>query len=434
VTQPTTSPPPPAAALHAIVDNLVRHEREGTVFDVKRTAYPKPRHEALLKDVLAMANAHAAGDRFIVCGMHLASDGKRTLTGVPRETFADAAQYQQLVEDNIVPSLHLDYFPHEVDGTLLGVLRISGCTERPYAMRKKFCALERGHMWIRKGTHQLPIPREDLEQIYAERYQARGFMGPVHIGWEAPGHPSTLTVPVGPTTELPSARAAREIRAVLEARHAEEQQRAAQREEDIRAGRTTREVAELLGRVLRPPHGPLYPLGSFVPFEHRDTDQLRHDLHNIGRIYAKQDDRAVYAEWAQAVNIVLRNDGTEHVQAARVEVDIPVHPGLGVVKEPPDARETLFLPGKPGFYPEVTIGEDIARAVVELGDVRHYVPARLFGEPLRLLVGPSAAGATIPVQVRVHGKNIPVPIVAELTLVVEPLPEAPPLRRSRRGS
>jgi hypothetical protein len=433
VTTPTTPPTPIAAALHDIVDNLVRYEREGTSFDVKRTAYTKPQHEALLKDVLSMANAHVAGDRFIVCGMHLPPDGKRPFTGVPRETFTDAATYQQLVEDNIVPSLHLDYFPHEVDGVVLGVLRLSGCTERPYAMRKKFGAIERGHMWIRKGTHQLPIPREDLERIYAERYQARGFTGPVHIGWEAPGHPTRITLPVIPPVELPSNRAAREISAVLQAREAAERERVARREADIQAGRLTREVADLFETV-EGERFPLYPPGAFVPYEHRLTWVLRRDLQDVHRLHAHEDEVMIFDKVAHPVNIVLRNESTGHIESTRVEVDIPLSAGIRVVGESPHATG-IFGPGGSTTYPKVVSAEERALVVSAIGDVRHHVPTSVFGVPLRLLVGPPAAGSSIPVQVRVHGKNVPTPITAELTLVVESLPEAPPpRRRPRRGS
>jgi predicted HTH transcriptional regulator len=149
-------------------DDLIRDELENTTLDFKRTQYLKPQYEAFLKDVLSMANAHALGDRHIVCGISLAPGDERMLHGVPRDEMIDAATYQQLVAENIERELQLEYVAHETDGLLFGIVRITGCTERPYAMKKEFGPLLQGHLLDSYRDAPAPDvaarPREDLRR------------------------------------------------------------------------------------------------------------------------------------------------------------------------------------------------------------------------------------------------------------------------------
>jgi hypothetical protein len=51
------------------LEELIRFENENTGLDFKSGQYPTPAFEALIKDIVAMANAHFTGDRYIVCGV-----------------------------------------------------------------------------------------------------------------------------------------------------------------------------------------------------------------------------------------------------------------------------------------------------------------------------------------------------------------------------
>jgi hypothetical protein len=247
------------------LDELIRRGREHTALDFKQVQYARKQHEALLKDVLSMANAHIGTERHIVCGVALAADGSRTFAGVPRDNIVDAAIYQQLVHENIEPDIHLDYVAHEVDGVIIGVILLSNCVERPYAMRKDFSgSLRRGDMWIRKGTQQMRITRADLERIYAERRDATGFDGRVRMTFDAPGELTTMILPAVETIELASDRAATRITEILEER------RIRQRMGYIDLNGFQRPLRSLLSV------GP-------TPYEDRPSETLEGDLQQIRR-------------------------------------------------------------------------------------------------------------------------------------------------------
>ena len=48
------------------LDELVRYENENTDLDFKGTQYMKKQHEALIKDIMSMANADTENDRYII--------------------------------------------------------------------------------------------------------------------------------------------------------------------------------------------------------------------------------------------------------------------------------------------------------------------------------------------------------------------------------
>lgn len=400
------------------LDDMIRYEREHTTLDFKRAPYLKSQHEELLRDVLAMANAHASGDRYIICGVHLAPDGERAFPGVARDAVVDAAIYQQLVHQNIEPDLDLDYFPHEVDGTLFGVFRIANCTARPYAMRKKFGALEHGHLWIRKGMHKMPVRREDLERIYRERYMAAGFTGQVHIGFAAPDSPTTLTLPAAGELVLRSTRAARKIKSILDARAAEEQQR-----ERLGLTGLFRDEALLRG-VMAASY-----LARPVPYEQRETATLEANLREVERTYALEDEYELFELYSHKINLVLQNDGTEHLEAARIELEIPATPGMLVAdtersKPIPDLHGGVrngFVARRAGErgYPSVVHHDDGSVHVSdEVGDLRHQTQTPAFVISLCVVLGPESVGAVIPIACTLRGKNLPQPIMTTLTLIV----------------
>ncbi len=417
------------------IDEIVRYEGEGTGLDFKRTQYAKAQHEALLKDVLSMANAHIAGDRHIVCGVSAPPGGPREIRGIPAEEVVDAATYQQLVHENIEPDLAVDYAAHTVDGVTVAVLRITSCTERPYAMRKKFQALEHGHMWIRKGTQNMPIRRADLERIYAERAARAAtpdLAGAVSLGFDAPGFPAAIAVPTASRAAveaLPSRRAAARIRAILDARRRV-------------AGSAKASVADALARSSL---GSLSAMGGPVPYEQRSTETLEANLRKVAETYAEHDTYETFTRLAHPLNLVLRNDGTAHLEAVRVDVEVPVADGVLVAEqEPSEPAEygpggiRLSYPilrrfGERG-YPSVARDGRVVRLVDDrVGDVRHQTAVPVFAVPVPILLTERAAGCTLPLTCTVHARNLPRPIRRTLTLTVIAADSGPGARPDVEG-
>lgn len=395
----------------AQLDDVIQYESEHTALDFKRTQYAREQHSDLLKDVLSMANAHAMGDRHIVCGVAPAPGGNHIL-GVPSSQIVDAAIYQQLVHENVEPDIDIEYFAYEIGGAAVGILRIPRCTERPYAMRKDFgTSLRRGDMWIRKGTHQMRITREDLERIYAERQQATGFAGEVQLSFDAPDDPTIISLPAVGAIDLASDRASRKIRAILHDRRMRE-------EFGIRDPRMFNfSIASISG------------LGT-TPYEDRSTEVLERDLREIKETYEDDDLYERYELNSHKLDLVLFNESTEHLENARLDIEIPATHGV-LIADREYAKPyygpggynmaigPFYRPGEPS-YPDVTLEDGVTRIAAEIGDLRHRLRTKAFGVPVRLVLGPEAIGHEVSLECTLRGKNLRTPITSRLVIEVTP--------------
>jgi hypothetical protein len=65
----------------------------------------------------------------------------------------------------------------------------------------------------------------------------------------------------------------------------------------------------------------------------------------------------------------------------------------------------------------VVISGKTIRISASLGDVPCDSPMKVFREPLRVVVTRSAIDRRAPLRVTIHGRNLPVPIVATLSIM-----------------
>lgn len=151
------------------LDDLIKHEKEYTGLDFKRTQYIRAMHEDLIKDIMCMANADIKGEKYIIIGVDYKNSTDRELIGIKKDEFINSANYQQLIQDNIEPQIFFDYFPHEIEGKCLGIFSISKCENPPYMMKKDYGSLKKGECFIRKGDSQFRMLREDFDRIIANK-------------------------------------------------------------------------------------------------------------------------------------------------------------------------------------------------------------------------------------------------------------------------
>ena len=94
------------------LDNLewrIKHENESTSLDFKREQYHKENYISLIKDIMAMANAPISGSRYIVIGIKHKSDGTKEYH--PVSELKDQADIENLIQDNVEPTIKFQYFP-----------------------------------------------------------------------------------------------------------------------------------------------------------------------------------------------------------------------------------------------------------------------------------------------------------------------------------
>ena len=405
----------------ASIADLARYEPEHSALDFKRIQYSPDKHEDFLVDLMALANAHVAGDRHIIVGVIPVPGGPNNLRGIDSSMVIDDAVYQKLVRDNIEPEIGFSYSAEQVDDVVLGVFRLFACDDRPYTMRKDYRNLRRGIGYIRKGTHQTLLAREDLDRIYSARVEATRPHG-VFAVFDASGDPVVLNVPPASSDPLPSQRAAAQIRAILDNRARRTAERAAQ----LESGKEAAFIDQFLGDTINNPRALLRLPGYGISYEETSTDELQQELARVSSAYAEEDTYEFGETRAAKINIKIVNKGTVCVYGAAVELTIQPPPNVFVaaepILEPTRYAAAIRIPslGLRGYPDCERQGASfVFRAVI--GDVRPGEIARAFGDAIRITAGARAAGSETSLAYRILGQNVDRPIEGRLSIrVIDP--------------
>ena len=292
----------------------------------------------------------------------------------------------------------------------LGIFKISQCNKKPYMMKKKFKELEIGHCWIRKGSHQFRMTREDHDRIIAKRMSCNEFNGKVKIYFSNYAQDQEITLPTAKDIQLiqlPSERAANKIR-------------------------------EILKRKKSSPNPIRYPamtpiFGHRVPYEERSIEELEENLRDVKETYEDDDCYEFFELRSHKLNITILNEGDAYIEDASLQIDIDKMDGLFISKknyeEPKDSSDFSYsiVNFDLGRYPEVEdIGSFIrihnSSLLGRMGkwDIKHQIPEEAFLEPLRILFSKNLAGQIIQVKCKLYGKNLREPFEAKLRIKVVP--------------
>ena len=144
----------------------IKNGHECECLDFKATMYKPADYEALIKDMMAMANSNHEGNKFIITGVKDKPDGERDIWGVSPEDLQDQANFQQLILNNIEPEIKFKFYPMDYEGKKLGIFELFENNNRPYMLKKDYKNLKSGFCLIRKGSLQLPATRKDFDDFY----------------------------------------------------------------------------------------------------------------------------------------------------------------------------------------------------------------------------------------------------------------------------
>ena len=154
------------------MDQLLLEElltkNESEKLDFKATLYRREHYEALLKDILGMANANVLGSRYIIMGVKQYITGESDIIGLLGEAI-DSSTFQQLVFENIEPSLHIELHYLKFQEKQLAVLEIVTPEEQPYMLKKQYGKLHKGTCYVRKGATNGYALRSDFDRLYKKQ-------------------------------------------------------------------------------------------------------------------------------------------------------------------------------------------------------------------------------------------------------------------------
>ncbi len=387
-------------------DDIIEYENEHTGLDFKAIQYRKEKYPELLKDVVAMANADIRGERFIIVGIKHKPNGEKEFLSIQENEFIDVSTYQQLIHENIEPELSISYEPYNYNEKLLGILKIQGCTEQPYMLKKDYAKLKRGECFIRKGTIQMSMTRIDLERIYSKRYFNNPFKDKIELGFS--DSIFSCEIDVKPITvdnlELRSDRERKKINEAIEAKKSET--------ELEKAYLTTSSLANVM------------PFQT-VPYKNRSISTLYTSLKSVKTNYKDDDYYEVCELHAFKLNIDILNKAAEYIEDASVELEIIKEEGFFISTEILEKPNHSLYPQintnsimNKMSYPNVGRSKEKYFVSQHIGNIKHQIKTKIFNEDLRMVIYKVPQSSKIILQLTLYGKNLSEPIKKELMIRV----------------
>ncbi|MCD6594063.1 ATP-binding protein [bacterium] len=394
-----------------IIDNAINND-ESTTLDFKRELYHSDKHHKLIKDVLSMANSFSNDDKFIICGVQENRGGKNNILGINPTNAPDIATYQQLIFNNIEPSIDLLFEILECEGRDIAVFIIkSKNQDKPYCMKKDHTGLKKGEIWIRKGTQQNLATREDIERMYSEK--KRAFDTSKITAWFKGTNRDEKLILIAPKPyKLPSQIAEEKIKSILEKR----ERKRLETEADKRAQQYN------LQRLT-------HPFG-YVPYEQQTDLELRENLENVRRTYSEDDYWEVFGVHGVQIQVILKNNENQYLEDVLIEMEIPMDGTFLVADKKPEEPEHdrfRFLKNFsfPSSYPNVETERIKDKVVISnsIGNIRHGIENEAFKEPFIISLFPFAEPHKIECAFRIHAKNleksIEIPLFIEVQSSIE---------------
>lgn len=383
--------------MYHIVD-LIEFHNESEYLDFKLEEYTSAKSHILIKDVLCFANGAYHGDRYIIIGVKK-KDGKVTLNNIESQT--DSASVQQLIINNIYPELRIEYVPFEYKGINLMILVIKNPQERPYLTKKQVSYptgnifLRENELWIRKGDHQMPANRNDLENIYGRRAKDASFEGKVEVAFSETGTGFIEIEPVSSCVS-PSEKAKKRINDRI--KHL------------IGLRETDLDMYVKQSNLNLP--------GSFRTYETSNIGQLESDLESLTSKYKKKDDLYYFEELPYKMNFSVLNNADSYIEDASIFFTFPKIMGMEVVKDLVRPDRNMLQGPDPEllFYPTVSAVENGLVIAQDMGDIKHKIKEAIFKVDLRVLFLSSINISEIPIICELHGKNIKTPL--KFTLLI----------------
>jgi hypothetical protein len=373
----------------ADIRKIIQTTLEGPVFALRPDAYRPGDAQELIADVVSLANSAFVGKRYIVFGVEsIPGSTERRVPGLSEAP--NTAMWQQLVREYIEPEVRIEYRTEILADRKVGVLIVLPCVQQPYTMKRALGSLDRGAAFIRRGTTRERLVREDLELMYARRYDYATRFAGLRVGFSAEEPAESLALQCQKDSALPSYAQTSKLRELLEARSYVEQSGSS---DD--------------SGIVRIVHMRVF--GADVPYESKSVARLRQELQEIEAAFRDQDRHARYERDAARVNLTVANESAEPLDEAALVVHFPVAKGFEVIPGAEPAA-TGRLEGR-----SESAAMSVARSLGRIEQGTHVVA---FAEPLRVVLTSECRHRVLPVRYELRAANLPMPMQGKLRFEV----------------
>jgi hypothetical protein len=330
---------------------------------------------------MALSNAEVDGPRYIIVGIEVESDGRRSFCPVPAGDFDGKPDYAALVRNHIEPELDIRYERAYVNGQAIGCFEITDCREQPYMMRIDYSeTLRRGDAYMRVNNAAIKMGRQQLHSRFKAHFQNSVSANSIEIGFPGEVIHKDLYVNCRDLTSLPSALAAGKLEQLMQAQL------------------DTKGADSLVARML---HARLY--GSDQRYVSRSPDDLLLEMGQIRARYAADDRKYLFGSNGTEIQAVVYNQSDEAILDASLVMLMPKNDELHVADRPPDAVHRLH---DDSTYPIVDVLENAIRITQHIGDIPAGQPFAIFPTPVLVCAGPGLAGRKFGVRYSLTGQNL----------------------------
>ena len=373
----------------ADIRKIIETMLEGPAFLLRADAYRPGDAQELIADIVSLANAPTGGKRYIVFGVEsMPASTERRVPGMSEAP--NVAMWQQLVREYVEPDIRIEYRTEILADRKVGVLIVPHCVQQPYMLRRTLGTIERGASFLRRGTTRERVVREDLELMYARRYDYATRFAGLRVGFTGDEPAEMLALRCQKDTALPSYEHTSKLRELLDARSYVE--RAASTEDS---------------GIVRMVHMRVF--GNDVPYESKSVAQLQQELQEIEAAFRDEDRHARYERDAARVNLTVANESGEPLDEAALVVHFPVAKGFEVISSAGPAASGR-LDGR-----QESAAVSVART---LGRIEQGTRVAAFAEPLRVVLTSECRHRVLPVRYELRAANLPVPMQGKLRFEV----------------
>lgn len=401
------------------LDDLILWENENTFLDFKREEYRKGEKQKLIKDIMAMANAPDEQTKYIIIGVEDEPGKERNLIGV--ESIEDQANIENIIQENIEPHINFKYYLHKLKDKNFGIIEIYGNDNRPYMMKKDFKPLNVGEIWIRKGSRQSRMNREDLDRLISNK-KNNIFYGKVKLGFGKKLESTfSFIVPKIDKGNIPSEvkkRFYEEKLLKLRKYIANENITGLKKKigfDNLFAEYDSNSKSIKIGNN---------ELG--IPNRLNEEEILKR-IENIKKNYYEEDKYFYFEKISLKINFNILNDSTEFLEDVLIKIwfDKSVFLLSQELPEKPHDYSSLLmstnriLTNTSIGYPNVIKEEERYLVEESFSKLRHKELFKLFTEDLRVLITEDKIGDTYSIPYKISAKNLEEPIEGEIYIKLE---------------
>lgn len=405
------------------LDDIIEYDEESTNLDFKKEEYNKNDYVSLIKDISSMANALNSEIKRIVIGIKHRPGEDKEFIGV--EKLTDQATLENVIQENIEPDINFKYYPYKFKDVTLGIIEIYDNYDKPYMMRKDYATLKKGDMWIRKGSRQSRVTREDLNKMFDLRKRV-AFDNKVTIGFgkELEKDISILKTNVSIET-FPSEVRKRELQDLIKRI---DERYSINIEENGKEPSVLKKFTlagmSLLGEYRDSDKSIRIGYDSLTNLPiYKNKEEILEMIKDIESIYYDNDCYYLYEENSSKFNCQIFNDGTEFLEDVKIELffDSNIFIIAEKIYGKPHASSLFRIPAYTLDYNYPVVYADGNYIVAENyhDQIRHKTLTNVFDEDLRILIKSNVDVNDTEVKYKIGAKNLAHHIEGTLKIIIK---------------